>query len=267
MSAGASDYRLLAEVAIEHDYFADGRGRHMLFGPCPRTAVFLQRFRVLVRSDGASLSLFAEAVKLPLIWSERKSAAAEGVLHFDVHSADPACACYTAPVASTGSTAPAAPGGPGAQPVPLLEPPAGRIGVLTTLAVPLDPSGGAELANWTAALGARYRLRLQSRSTTWKYLLIGAASGRRLSILDQRGEVSFSEPATESLPGGREALAVRSQSPIALRERPAERFELRDVTRSPERVLIPRLPGARPQRLWREPDAGSSFVSEIFINC
>lgn len=261
MSARASTYRLLTEVAVEHDYFADGRGRHMRFSPRARTARFLRRFELLVRSDGSSLRVFAEEDRLPLIWSERSGGADAGVLQFDVRSADPASACYTAGPAPDEALE------SGAPPVPRLEPAESVIGVLATLAVPIDPSGAAGFDGWAAALGARYRLRLQSRSTTWKYLLIGAASGRKLSIVDQRGQIRFTEPAPEPLPGGREALAVRSDSPIALRERPAQRFELRDVTRSPERVLIPRLPAARPQRLWREADAGSTFVSEIFINC
>lgn len=261
MSAGTSAYRLLAEIAVEHDYFADGRARHMRFSAWARTARFVRRFDLLARSDGSSLRLFAEEAGLPLIWSERRAGADAGAMHFDVHSSDPDSVCYTA------GPAPDEASGGGAPAVPRVEPAESVIGVLATLAVPIDPAGAAGFDEWAAALGARYRLRLQSRSTTWKYLLIGAAGGRRLSIVDQRGQIRFTEPQTEALPGGREALAMRSDSPIALRERPAQRFELRDVTRSPERVLIPRLPAARPQRLWREPDAGSTFVSEIFINC
>lgn len=255
-------YGCFATVNVRHDYFADGSARDLAFRPHADTKAFLHRFGMLLRADGCSMSISVADSQLQGIWSERMDEGAPRTLRFDVHSADAACAYYTEAVDPSLQTEVE-----GVRPTPLLPVQPAPSAPLATVALPLDVSGSGDFNEWSAALGTSYRLRLQSRSTIWKYLLIGDWRERVLSIVDQRGEVSFSTPAWERLPDGQYALTVHSTAPIALRERPTQRFQLRDVTDEPERVLIPRLPGATPQRLWRETVHGeSTVVSEIFVH-
>lgn len=254
-------YVCFASVDVRHDYFADGSARHLAFRPHADTAVFLHRFAMILRTDGCSMTISVAESQLPGIWSERMDEGEPRTLRFDVHSIDAACAYYTDAVSPSLQME-----ADGARSAPLLPVPSAPSAPLATVALPLD-SGSSDFSQWSAALGTSYRLRMHSRSTIWKYLLTGDWRERALSIIDQRGEVTFSTPAWERLPDGQSALALWSTSPIALRERPPQRFQLRDVTNDPERVLIPRLPGASPQRLWRETVRGeSTAVSEIFVH-
>jgi hypothetical protein len=256
-------YLFFATVDVRHDYFTDGTARNLAFRPHAETSAFLNRFAMMLRANGHSLTLSVAESQLPGIWSERMEDANPRTLRFDVHSSDAASAYYTdivsAPLKAESED--------GAQPAPLLPVPSTPAAPLATVALPVNGTGSEDFAAWSAALGTPYRLHMQSRSTIWKYLLLGDWRGRVLSIVDQRGEVDFSAPAWERLPDGQYALAVHSTSPIALRERPPQRFQLRDVTDVTERVLIPRLPGAAPQRLWRETVRGErTAVSEIFVH-
>lgn len=258
-----SGYRLFAAVRVLHDYFADGCARHMVFAPHARTAAFLRRFDMLVQADGQSLGISIRDSQWPGIWSERMDEGDPRALCFDVYSTDPVCAYYTDAVTASSPTADDA-----VRPVPLLPVAASAAAPLATIALPLDPAGKDDFVAWIAALGTQYRLHMSSRSTIWKYLLVGDWHDRKLAIADQRGEMTFTSPAPERMPDGRHALAARSMLPITLQERPAQRFQLRDITDSPERILIPRLPGARPQCLWRdEQGSTSTAVSEIFVHC
>ncbi|HEX7817325.1 hypothetical protein [Dyella sp.] len=255
-------YRILARVDVSHDYFADGDARGLRFTPQADTATFLKRFDMLLRSDSRSLVVSVEESKLPGIWSERQEGEAIRSLCFDVHSVDPSSAYYT-DVADTGESS-AEEGG--IRPVPLLEPRAQLSPPLAIMGLPLLSSPDIGFDDWTKEQ-SHYRLRLISRRTIWKYLLVGEWRGRTLSIVDQRGEVQFTPPQAERLPDGQTVLVARSTVPIALQERPTQRFQLRDVTEAPERVLISRLPGAQPQRLWREMLGGQpTTVSEIFVH-
>ena len=255
-------YRSFATVDVRHDYFADGSARDLVFRPHADTAVFLRRFAMLLHADGCSVGISVAESQLQGIWSERLDDGEPRSLRLDVHSADANCAYYTGAINPPLETP-----DDGVQSAPLLSVPPAPMAPLATIALPLNGTGSDDFTAWTAALGTPYRLRMQSRSTIWKYLLIGEWRGRTLSVVDQRGEVAFTAPAQERLSNGQNALAVHSITPIALRERPTQRFQLRDVTDASERVLIPRLPGAAPQRLWRETVRGEpTAVSEIFVH-
>lgn len=255
-------YRPFATVDVQHDYFADGSARHLVFQPHADTSAFLRRFGMVLRADGCSLNISVAESQWQGIWSERMDGNEPRVLCFDVRSTDAASAYYTGAI-----TAPPKAQDDGALPAPLLAVPPTHAAPLAIVALPLDAMGSNDFDGWTAAMGVSYRLCMQSRSTVWKYLLTGDWRSRRLSVVDQRGEMTFTVPAPERLSNGQYALAVHSTAPIALRERPPQRFQLRDVTEAPERVLISRLPGATPQRLWRETVRGEpTTVSEIFVH-
>ncbi|MGP1664490.1 MAG: hypothetical protein ACTS5I_00955 [Rhodanobacter sp.] len=256
-------YSLFAAVRVMHDYFADGHARHMVFSPRVETAAFLRRFDLLVHSDGQNLAISISNAQWAGIWSERMDDAGPRALCFDVRSTDPACAYYT-----DGTAAPSPAAVDVIHEVPL-RPVDNHAGApLATMELPLNATATDDYAAWTEALGTSYQLRMSTRSTIWKYLLVGDWRDRKLAIADQRGEVAFSPFSSERMSDGRHALVTRSTSSITLRERPVQRFQLMDVTDSPERVLIPRLPGAKPQALWRETQGSTSIaVSEIFVHC
>jgi len=255
-------YRPFAAVDVLHGYFADGCARHLQFLPHAQTAAFLRRFDMPLRADGGRLTLGVCEAQLAGLWSERLEDGVPRALRFDVRSADPGAVYYTDAVTASSQAQSEA-----LRPVPLEEVAPSAAAPLATLALPLDPSGSGDFAAWVDALGASYCLRLRGRRTIWKYLLTGDWRQRKLSIVDQRGEVSFTPPAVERLPDGQAAWVARSTLPIALQERPPQRFQLRDITDTPERILIPRLPGAQPQRLWREMlDGQPTVVSEIFVH-
>jgi len=260
---GMPAWRLWAAVDVLHDYFADGRPPHMLFSPHAATAAFLRRFDMRTHVDGHRFGISICDAQQANIWSERMDEGAPRTLCFDVRSADPASAYYTEAVAASEQPVDAS-----TRVLPLLPVAPSASAPLATLALPLNPAPADDFADWDAAFGVQYRLCLRSPGTIWKYVLVGDWRGRRLAVVDPRGEVAFTAPASEAMPDGSTALAAYSSVPIALREQPAQRFQLHDVTEPPGRVLMSRLPGARPQGLWREThDAASTAVSEIFVHC
>lgn len=117
--------------------------------------------------------------------------------------------------------------------------------------------------------GPEYRVRFEARRTYWRYLLLGplAADGARVTDSDRETEFEFGGETL--LPGDRRALAFRSTTPIALRERSERRFQLREEGGSASgngRVLVNRLPVAGPDGLRREiVDGSPAFVSDIFV--
>jgi hypothetical protein len=256
-------YSLFASVQVSHDYFCDGRGRDLRFRPHSATHAFLGRFDIRLLADGQGFRLAIDESQWPGIWSERTDDdGTPRLLRFDVHSADPYSICYTGSI----DISPLAEGGDG-EGASLLPVEPGVDAPLATIALALDPDAGEDVSAWTRGFGRNYRLHMYGRETVWKYLLTGDWRDRKLAVADQRGEMAFTAPVPERLPDGRSALVVRSASPILLQERPAQRFQLRDVTDSSERVLIQRLPGAVPRRLWREVIGGKpTMVSEIFVH-
>lgn len=260
--AGMSAYRLLAAVHVTHDYFADGRPPCMLFSPHAATAAFLRRFDMRMHAEGSGFVIGVCDGQRANLWSERIDEGTPRALCFDVRSADPESAYYTEAVTASAQVADDAVRVPPLLPV---EPSASA--PLATLALPLNPGPADDFAGWDAAACVSYRLCLRSPGTIWKYVLVGDWRDRKLAVVDPRGEVAFTAPASERMPDGSAALATYSSVPITLRERPAQRFQLHDVTDAPGRVLVPRLPGARPRGRWREMQGSTPIaVSEIFVH-
>ncbi|MNT31322.1 hypothetical protein D3C72_1671520 [compost metagenome] len=86
-------------------------------------------------------------------------------------------------------------------------------------------------------------------------------------MADVDGAVTFNAPESEQLPDGTMVTVIRSAVPLALAERPRQRFVLQRGTAGDMRVLVPRLPLASPAALRREMVGGLLCdVSEIFVN-
>jgi hypothetical protein len=120
-----------------------------------------------------------------------------------------------------------------------------------------------------AEAGRSYRLDLASRAIGWKYILLDAWDDARPMVVDTAGAIRFDDPSPETLADGTQALTIVSQAPIALAERPAQRFQLcaRQDDGAPGRVLIAALPAAAPGRLGlhRRPPAAPALVTEIYV--
>ncbi|NID14704.1 hypothetical protein [Luteibacter yeojuensis] len=261
----AARFRMLMRVEVRHAFFADGYARRLVFRAHAGTTTFLQRFGAIVRRDDYALAIGVDDARLPGLWSERMDGDGPRLLRFDLYCGDPAHGYYTEPVTTSGE---GEDDGVLVAPLDLDAATPGRLNPpLATLALPLVPEGANSLETWSSALDTRYRLRLRSPRTVWKYVLAGDWQGRELSIVDARGEIGFTDMKREVLPDGQAVMVARSVAPIDLHERPPQRFQLRDVTAIPERTLISRLPGAAPQRLWRETVEGEpTVVSEIFVH-
>lgn len=117
------------------------------------------------------------------------------------------------------------------------------------------------------ALGRRWRLHLQARSTHWKYLLPADWAAQQPQVVDLAGEMGFTAPRAEALANGLTALAARSSRPIALHRRPTQRFQLLAQQPAADKVLVKRLPVASAGQLHLESiDGVRTLVSEIFVN-
>lgn len=112
----------------------------------------------------------------------------------------------------------------------------------------------------------RYVVRLGSASSHWKYYLLDGLADRALSIVDLDDEVEFRRVDGAGLDGRRAAVFVSDRA-LALRERSARRFQLREQAAFGDKVLVKRLPVACAGiRRKAEVDGHAVLVSEIFVN-
>jgi hypothetical protein len=126
--------------------------------------------------------------------------------------------------------------------------------------------GAADLPAPDAKQGRRYSIRIGARATYWKYFLPAQWPAASVHVVDSAGQVEFSPATASQLADGRPALCVRSRGPIALRQRPAESFQLTCVEDGIERVVVERLPAAAPGSYVRETvEGGMHAVSEIHV--
>lgn len=121
-----------------------------------------------------------------------------------------------------------------------------------------------------AARVPSYYFAFRARRTVWKYYVLGATQKEAaLSIRDPDGTVEFvaGTGSPERLGNDRSAVTLLSNSPIALRERPNQRFQLRSNTPDGGKVLVRRLAVPSPRQLAKEIVNGREVaVSEIYIN-
>ena len=93
---------------------------------------------------------------------------------------------------------------------------------------------------------ARFRLVLPARAMPWTYHVIGARDDANLCIRDTKSEVAFGIAKAATTFGGRPARSFVSETPIALRAHPPERFELIEDGAFGPRVIVPVLPTPQP---------------------
>jgi hypothetical protein len=264
-------YAPLLQVSVSHAFFPDGRVPGLHWESPPATDRLLERAGCIARPVGSGLQIFYDSarrdhlaacladrrtpMRLTFRWSVREwplEGITEGVPREPGRALfvcsrravdEPHNACWRlhrAPEVGAAdfrriSRAPLRPA-----PVVRL-----RLGP-EDLPSPDDLAGGRHL-----------RIRLAARKTWWKYFFVGAQAAGQLRVVDLQQQVEFSAPEPETLADGRTALCARSLSPIALQQRPAERFQLvrRDAD-GHDQVVLARLPAA---------SGAAGPVSEIYV--
>jgi hypothetical protein len=103
-----------------------------------------------------------------------------------------------------------------------------------------------------------FRIRFAARATVWKYFFVGNWPAAQVQVVDPAQEAEFTAAVPETLADGRTAVTVRSTTPIALQQRPVQRFRLmRRDDDGNEHVLVASLPAASA--------LASGPISEIYV--
>lgn len=107
-----------------------------------------------------------------------------------------------------------------------------------------------------------YAYRFATRSTYWRYVLVGEALAQleNPSIVDPQTKEAFDGPQTVTLRNDRTAVTFISKNPIALTEPAARRFQLLEQGR----VVMGMLP-TPDVRFISSAIPGSSFAAEILL--
>ncbi|RVT49753.1 hypothetical protein [Rubrivivax albus] len=259
-----SDYRMLCSLEVIHEFYASPSRTGLQFVPSPDASAWLRRTGSFFRASGGRLDLFAP----PGVLDDASSVA----LTFSVQAADPLFVNVTPALTGDGGLARFDSG------EAELDTGTGRW-LLGTAATGITAMTGGEHQP-VAALPAfevvlrltghedesrrNFALRLHSRVTFWKYVLVGGWAVQQPMVvdLDQMTEFGIAE---EVLSADRTpALAICSLSPLPLQEHSNRRFQLRNAAGA---VLVQRLPTASASSLVRESIAGRpALVSEIFVH-
>ncbi len=137
---------------------------------------------------------------------------------------------------------------------------------LFTARLPVGAANAEALRSRLASGAPHYVARFGARRTYWKYYLQGEFLDRDLDIVDPGNGTRFESLGVVSLSNGAKALALRSTSPLALRERSTQHLQLRDRANG-GRPLIARLPVADGARFSKESvEDVPCFVSEIYVH-
>lgn len=272
-------YREWFRVAIEHAYHGDGGfdGWHAL--PAAATSALMARAGVVTRRVPGGFALFAPGERLDLLPAHDAQGEPLSLL-FHVMVDNPHFAGYTVPQAPPGQVlladsrgAVAEPSGAwrlhaadclGAGALVLQE--QMDVGPPARMPSPWRSALLLRIAPGTGAAAPRYVVRLAALACYWKYYLLGALATRTLAIVDMEREVAFNRLDEDAL-GDRPASVFLSDRAIALRERSARRFQLREQASFGDKVLMKRLPVACAGiRRKAQVDGHEVLVSEIFVN-
>lgn len=116
-----------------------------------------------------------------------------------------------------------------------------------------------------------YLVDFAAQQTFWKYYFIGDDFDSEVMVADLDAQVQFDSTGEQLLPGGRKALTFTSTSALGLRERSPYRFVLREKAAmdngAGSKVLIKRLPVACASHRFRDDaDGKNTAISEIYVN-
>lgn len=126
------------------------------------------------------------------------------------------------------------------------------------------------LAMLATQMSRLYYLRFASRATVWRYIFAGEVfageEAEEVRVVDLDRAAAFDPPRRDENTKP-PTVRVQSSAPIALKDRHAGRFQLRQGKGDSERVLIPRLPLASARSFGSETSGSSTdLISEIYVN-
>jgi hypothetical protein len=276
-------------VSIEHGYFSDDHGPALEWRPTPAAAMLLERAGCRTTCSRGTLSVYADQSRLPALRSCLQDPREAFCLTYRLQLRDSLFESYTG-------------GAPGerdrvlflsntagvlddtgvqqlhpdtevtsAQYLPFTDERLAAVLALSERSMRPSPIVQLVFGPQDAPVpgesplpaGRRFRIRFAARSTLWKYFLFGPWSAAAIEVVDLARQASFSAPRPERLPDGRAAVTVRSAAPIALQQRPTQRFQLRSREEGQDAILIDRLPFAAPGRMGAAEDGVA--VSEIYV--
>jgi hypothetical protein len=275
-------FRTLIRAEFAHSYFGDGYGHGIRLIPSEDTLAVLQRYGVILRqfSDYA-VDLLADVQRMKLFLNAATPDEASDLVFF-VGSTDRDCLNYTNVISNQAAS--------------------NLRGLADgSITRDADTSGGGETSSQCSrgraclsALGGlaplarlrfsrevllsthlrdsfepplTFRIPFETTRSIWKYVFFSNYGARRVQVVDAAHQVTFNELSEEQLTNETKVQSARSTSTVPLAEYPTQRFQLMDMSASPPRVLIRRLPAAVPGRAHREIVSGELVtVSEIFIN-
>lgn len=290
----AATWRPVLEIALRHGFYAADRCPALRLVPTPRTTALLERLQALARTDANGLLLLSESDAFEtddaaaLVWllhcddaefaNVTASAAhpARELLVFDagrslaptdgeparLHTLEFAGADECRPLATAQALDPSAT-------LSLRDGPVGLVSVPLSILLASGNETGGEHSP------ARFQIRFAPRATVWRYCLVGDWPEPALHVVDLAQQVVFDAAPVRHLADGRDAIVFRSATPIALREHPPERFQLRSAAPNDaaagrpraDKIVVKRLPAAAPRHFSREVIAGApALVSEIFVH-
>lgn len=275
-------YRELFRLRLEHDYHAHGIFHAWHMAPSACTQMLMRGTGMVMRRAGNEAVFLLPASRFDLLRTPagKPPAMPAPAVLLSIHANDPGFAGYTTPPVPAGSLliADSRHAGNGAE--GLLHPstqldalallPAEAPLCQLALAGVLAPRRPVLIVRIELAADAAPRCfvaRFGAAASYWKYYLAGPLAGRPLAIADLDAAVTFRGIGPVELERGHSAAVFQSERAIMLRERPGERFQLKEDGPFGERVLMKRMPVAGTGLRQREVIDGQVVqVSEIFIN-
>ena len=135
---------------------------------------------------------------------------------------------------------------------------------------PITPLHGGKPPNPKQCGNVTYHLPFDARSTYWQYYVASEVTGAKLTDLSIRGKgAKFKQGKAVTLPNGSKADLFVSDSPLPLRQKSPQSFQLSGVRRDPNgqenAVALARLPVAPGAPVWPAEHEPVSGTSEIYV--
>ena len=255
-------WQLLFSLTVEHDFFASPKGLRLNFLPDQNTEHLLRNANLLLRADGNCFSAFFDSHDLEILESFRASSTEGLEFIFKVAALDSHFLCYT----DQQAVSPCYCNAPASEAVTeeLL------VATDALAADPIEPSAfmvTINIGKEHIIQPKKYSIRLQARAAYWKYYLLGRLTEKEPKIIDLAGKEHFYCAGIQQPFPDVPALVFYSAEKIPLRERPPQRFQLRQQGSGGDKVLIKHLQNAGPENLAKDfIHEKEAYVSEVYIN-
>jgi hypothetical protein len=256
-------WQTLFSLTVEHDFFSSAHGLRLNFQPDQTTEHLLRNADLLVRADTNRLSVFFGSRSREILESFQKNSMNGLRFTFKAAVLDPYFLCYTDQQSEIYSWYCNNPASDAA---------AEELSAATDVfpADRIEPSAFMVTINLAAESKIQpkeYSIRLKARAAYWKYYLLGRLAEKETKIVDLAGKENFYCAGLQQPFPDISALVFYSMEAIPLRERPSQRFQLRQKGSAADKVLIKYLQNAGAENLTKEFIRGKeSYVSEVYIN-